>query len=150
MSTPILWLIAGALMLALEALGIPGIGFLFAGLAAILVGTAVQSGIIGMEAYIAQIALWFTLTAIFAALLWKKLKNWHTAKTQGNYQNMIGDAATIALSGLQKGAVGQVRWSGTLMSAELDPSESAHGLSEGTRVIITAVKGNVLVVKSGG
>lgn len=150
MSTPILWLIAGALMLALEALGIPGIGFLFAGLAAILVGTAVQSGIIGMEAYIAQIALWFTLTALFAALLWKKLKKWHISSKSSDYQNMIGDNATIALSGLQKGAVGQVRWSGTLMSAELDPAESAHGLSEGTRVIITAVKGNVLVVKSGG
>ena len=60
---------------------------------------------------------------------------------------MIGDTAVIALSGLQKGARGQVRWSGTVMSAELDATEPALGLAEGTMVRIVAVKGNVLYVK---
>ena len=148
MTPSIFWLLAGAIMLALEAFGAPGIGLLFAGLAAIIVGVATHNGIVGETAYIAQGALFFTFTAIFAALLWKKLKAWRLNPSSNEYQNMIGDSAVIALSGLQKGAVGQVRWSGTLMSAELDATESAHGLAEGTRVVITAVRGNVLVVKS--
>lgn len=148
MTPSILWLAAGAAMLALEAFGVPGIGFLFAGLAAIIVGVAINSDVVGETAYVAQGALFFTFTAIFAALLWKKLKSWRVNPASKEYQNMVGDTATIALSGLQKGALGQVRWSGTLMQAELDASEPAHGLPEGARVVITGVKGNVLVVKS--
>ncbi len=148
MEPSILWLIAGAAMLALEAFGIPGIGFLFAGLSAILVGITVQSNLVGQAAYVAQIALFFMFTAIFAALMWKKLKAWRLNPKQGEYSNMVGDSATIALSGLQKGALGQVRWSGTLMQAELDAEEPAQALPEGTRVRITAVRGNVLIVRS--
>lgn len=143
----ILWLIAGALMLALEAFGLPGIGFLFAGLGAILVGVTIESGLVGIENYVAQCAVFFVFTSIFAVLLWKKIKGWRLNPKADEYQNMIGDTAIIALSGLQKNARGQVRWSGTLMAAELDASEPAQGLAEGAVVKIVAVKGNVLYVK---
>lgn len=146
-SASILWLLAGAAMLALEAFGLPGIGFLFAGLGAILVGAAIEAGLVGAANYMAQLAVFLIFTSIFAALLWKKLKTWRMNPRGETYQNMIGETAVIALSGLQKGATGQVRWSGTLMQAELDPSESALGLAEGTIVKIVAVKGNVLYVK---
>lgn len=146
-SASILWLLAGAGMLALEAFGLPGIGFLFAGLGAILVGVAIEAGLVGAGNYIAQFAVFLVFTSIFAALLWKKLKAWRMNPRGETYQNMIGENAVIALSGLQKGATGQVRWSGTLMQAELDPSESALGLAEGSIVKIVAVKGNVLYVK---
>lgn len=146
-SASILWLLAGAAMLALEAFGLPGIGLLFAGLGAILVGAAVEAGLVGTDNYAAQMAVFLIFTSIFAALLWKKLKSWRMNPRGETYQNMIGETAVIALSGLQKGATGQVRWSGTLMQAELDPSESAMGLAEGTIVKIVAVKGNVLHVK---
>ena len=60
---------------------------------------------------------------------------------------LVRETAVVALTGLKRGARGQVRWSGTLMSAELDTSEPAQGLAEGTVVSIVAVKGNVLYVK---
>ena len=143
----ILWLIAGALMLALEAFGIPGIGLLFAGLGAILVGVTLEAGLVGAENTVAQFAVFFAFTSVFAVLLWKKLKNWRLNPRESEYQNMVGDSAVVALTGLKRGARGQVRWSGTLMSAELDASEPAQGLAEGTVVSIVAVKGNVLYVK---
>lgn len=146
-SVSALWLLAGAVMLALEAFGLPGIGFLFAGLGAILVGVAIEAGMVGAASYIAQFAVFFAFTSIFAVLLWKKIKAWRMNPGAETYQNMVGDSAVIALSGLQKGARGQVRWSGTLMSAEIDDSETALGLPEGTVVRIVAVKGNVVYVK---
>lgn len=146
-SASILWLIAGAAMLALEAFGLPGIGFVFAGLGALMVGVAIEVGLVGVDNYVAQFAVFFAFTSIFAVLLWKKLKAWRMNPRGETYQNMIGETAVIVLSGLQKGARGQVRWSGTVMQAELDPSEPALGLAEGTMVRIVAVKGNVLYVR---
>lgn len=144
------WLLAGALLLALEAFGLPGIGLLFAGLAAILVGIAVEAGLIGVDAVIAQFAVFFIFTTVFAAILWKKLISWRLKPNQAEYQNMIGDKAVIVHAGLQKGAMGEVRWSGTTMQAMLDVSEPAQALPENTLVEIVAIEGTVLKVKQAG
>lgn len=142
------WLIAGALMLALEAFGIPGVGLLFVGLAAIVVGILVQFGILGAEAHVLQFAIFFGMSAVTAASLWKTLKRWRTnPKTAGSYQNMVGDSATVGAGGLKAGSGGQVTWSGTIMEAQLDSSAGAVELAPGTLVEITAVKGNRLTVK---
>jgi membrane protein implicated in regulation of membrane protease activity len=143
----VLWLIAGAILLALEAFGLPGIGFLFAGLSAILVGIAVEAGLIGVQEQIIQFAVFFIFASLFAAILWKKLKSWRLRPSQNIYQNMVGDKAVIVQAGLQKGAQGTVRWSGTLMQAEIDVSETAQALPKDTLVEIISVNGNVLKVK---
>ena len=74
MSPTILWLVAGALFIALEIFGMPGIGFLFAGLGALVVGALVEFGVIAADAVVLQFVIFFAFACISAALLWKKLK----------------------------------------------------------------------------
>jgi membrane protein implicated in regulation of membrane protease activity len=139
------WLIAGAVFLAFEAFGIQGIGFLFAGLAAILVGLIVHYDLISHANLIAQFAAFFGITGLLAAVLWKKLKNWRSRSASGDYRNIIGDMATVGKDGLSRGKIGQVSWSGTTMMAEL--SADYDHCDQGAMVEIVSVKGNKLIVK---
>lgn len=141
------WLIAAAVLLGLEAFGTPGIGFLFAGLSALVVGILIWLDVIGAENWFAQAGIFFFLTVGFAAILWKKLKEWRMNPNAEQYSNMIGDMATVSAGGLRKGSVGQVSWSGTTMNAMLSKESEEESLDEGTVVKITAVKGNRLIVK---
>ena len=141
------WLIAGAVLLGLEAFGIPGIGFLFAGLAAIAVGLLVHFDVVSATDWVLQAGVFFAITAALAALLWKKLKSWRTnPNATDQFNNIVGDIATIGKGGLKKGEIGQVGWSGTTMMAQIDPNAEIDELPEGMMVTITAVKGNHLFV----
>lgn len=144
------WLIAGALFLAIEAFGIQGIGFLFVGLAAIIVGLIVNYHLISPENWIAQFGAFFGIATLMAALLWKKLKSWRTSPhTAADYHNIVGDMATVGKDGLSRGKIGQVSWSGTTMMAELAGDAPQH-CEQGAIVEIVAVKGNKLVVRPVG
>lgn len=142
----ILWLLAGAALVALEAFG-PGLGFLFIGLGAIATGVAIEVGVVTPADYISQIAILFISSGLFAILLWRKLKTWHTSpETAERYSNMVGDQASVGKGGLTPGKEGQVGWSGTTMRAVLAP-EITVTLAEGATVTIVAVKGNLVTVK---
>jgi membrane protein implicated in regulation of membrane protease activity len=143
MSPTVLWLIAGAMFVGIEMFGVPGVGFLFAGIAALLVGGAVELGAIANDNTVLQFALFFLTTSVSAALLWKKLK--HVRKH--NYSNIVGDEATVVGFGLSGTREGQVKWSGTLMRARLDDETIIDVLPSGTFVIITKIEGNLLHVK---
>ena len=137
------WLLAGAVLLALEAFGLPGIGFLFAGLAAILVGALVETGIVGPLDNVTQLGVFFLVTTLLAVLLWNKLKSWRLDPNAPHYHNMVGTEATVTRELINDG-IGEVRWSGTLMRARL---ADKHGsLLLGATVIIRAVEGNLLLV----
>lgn len=144
MEISIYWLIAAALLFALEAFGIPGIGFLFAGIGALAVGGSISLGLLAPEQLVLQFALFFFLTALVAVLLWRKLKTWRMNPAAGEYSNMIGTEATVASGGLEGNKTGEVHWSGTIMRARL--ADPALGLAEGTCVSITGVEGNILIV----
>lgn len=145
--TVYLWLMGGAVLIALEVFGIPGIGLLFAGLAATLVGTLLQFHVLGLDDFTLQFAIWFLTTALIAALLWHPLKRWRSPKTgTQEYSNIIGDHATICDGDLVRGSIGHVRWSGTTMLAEIDPIADALKIAEGTAVQITNLRGNKLSV----
>jgi membrane protein implicated in regulation of membrane protease activity len=143
-----LWLTAGALLLALEVFGAPGIGLLFGGIAGIAVGTLLQSGLLGADDITLQFAVWFGLTAFSALLLWKPLQRWRMPKSDNQgFSNMVGDLATITGGPLVRGSGGSARWSGTIMLAEIDPVADATRIEENTVVEITKVRGNTLLVR---
>ncbi|MDX2096114.1 MAG: NfeD family protein [Alphaproteobacteria bacterium] len=142
MSPTVLWLLAGAVFIGIDIFGMPGIGFLFAGIAALMVGSAIEFAVLGDDQLIAQFALFFLITSISAALLWTRLKNAH----RPSYSNILGSEAVVAAPGLSGGAEGQVKWSGTLMRARLAEGAEADRLPEGTVVVIRQVEGNLLFV----
>lgn len=141
------WLLACILLLTIEAFGLSGIGFAFAGIAALVVGLLVYFEVIAAQDWPSQLGAFGGITALVALLLWRKLKQWRSNRhTNQQYSNMIGDFATVGKGGLEQGAIGQVSWSGTTMMAQIDASCAMPMLAEGALVTITAVKGNQLFV----
>lgn len=141
------WLIAAGLFFAIEAFGIQGIGFLFAGFAAVITGALVEYEVIGFDDYIAQTAAWMALTAVFTALLWKRLKSWRVnPDADDHFSNMVGDEATVLDDGLHISRRGRVKWSGTTMVAEISEAAGVEKIEEGTIVTVVSVKGNCLIV----
>ena len=144
MSVAVIWLLVGAGLIALEVTLAPGIGFLFAGLAAIITGAAIEFGMVGADDSIAQAAVFLIATSVFAALLWKRLKAWRRNPSAPLYSNIVGTDAVV-VGTLNPGEEGNVQWSGTLMRAKL---EGTAPLTKGATVTVIAIDGNVLTVKS--
>jgi len=142
-----LWLFAGAGFLALEAFGASGLGFFFAGIAALCVSLAIRLGLAPMDDYFMQ-AVWFLgLTTFWAVLLWKPMKKIWSQQKRGGYSNIVGETAVVGEGGIAKGAEGKVSWSGTIMTAELGPQAGAEHIAAGSRVKIVAVKGAKLIIE---
>lgn len=141
-----LWLLVGVVFIAIEAVGISGVGFLFAGLGALVTGTALHMEWIEIDDRILQFTVFFIATFVWAALLWKPMQKIMQRK-QGGYSNIVGDTAYVGSGGLHKHRGGEVTWSGTIMRAQLDNSASVESLEPGAQVVIVETKGATLVVK---
>lgn len=144
----IFWLLTGALFIFLEAMAMPGVGFLFAGLAALTVGGLLQFGVVDGSQYLLQAAIFLGTSFVWAAILWVPLQKFLKKQKNENFSNIVGDVATIYNSPLVKGKVGEVKWSGTIMQAVLSGSANVDKLDEGVLVKIIAVQGNILEVVS--
>jgi membrane protein implicated in regulation of membrane protease activity len=142
-----LWLGAGILFLLAEALGVSGVGLMFAGLGAITVGVILSFELIAAEATLMQFIAFFITSAAWTLLLWKPLQKFRLSQRSGGYSNMVGDTAYIGSHGLARGETGEASWSGTIMKAQLAPDAGAEKLEGGAPVIITDVTGNTLIVK---
>lgn len=141
------WLAMAALFLLLEAFGVVGVGLLFGGLAALLVGGLLELGIIAETDLVTQFAAWFGITVLLAVLLYKPLKRWQTTPSGGKtYKNMLGTEATVAAGGLMLGKPGKAHWSGTMMNAQISPDSSKEAFLEGDLVKISDMRGNQLIV----
>ncbi len=147
MSAYIIWLIFGVFCFLVEIFAISGVGFLFAGLAALTVGCAI--GIFPELDLLMQIVIFLASGALWAILLWKPLQKFRgNSSEQSVYNNIIGEAAYISESGLKKGQIGEASWSGTIMKAKLADDSAVEEISGGAKVVIVGVTGNTLLVRS--
>lgn len=141
------WLIIAAFFLALEAFGVIGVGMMFGGLAALLVGILIEFGLINEAEIITQMAVWFGITALCAALLYKPMKRWRTTSSSGQqYDNIVGDNAIVTESAITRDMQGKVKWSGTVMNAAIDAHSSVDHFDEGQIVKVSDVKGNLFLI----
>ncbi len=143
----IYWLAAGALFILLEALAIPGIGFLFAGLAAITTGGLIEFSILPADKYILHTAVFLAASFAWAGILWVPMQHFHKKNKTEGFANMVGDIAIVCNGALVKGKTGEAKWSGTIMQAMLSENSRVEKLEEGQQVRILEVKGNILVVE---
>lgn len=145
-----LWLIAGALMIAFEAFAVPGIGFLFGGLGAIVTAGAIMAGAVERDDLLLQFTWWFATTAIWAAVLWKPIKQLRVGGIHGGkdieYKNIVGTTAVVSKEGLKKGRAGTALWSGTTMSARIAEDCPVEELEPKTEVEVIEVRGITLIV----
>jgi membrane protein implicated in regulation of membrane protease activity len=144
-----IWLVCGGLFLVLEVTAISGIGFLFAGLAAITTGGLVQYGLINTDNYTLQTGVFLGCVFLWAGVLWLPMQRFYKKNKSGSFNNMVGDTAIICGGALKKGKIGQVKWSGTIMNARISDNNQLETIEEDSMVTIEAVDGNILIVKKG-
>lgn len=140
------WFIASILFFLMEALGVTGIGFLFAALGAFCTGILAQLDYLPATDYLAQGAVFFTLSALWAVVLWKPLKNLRLSRPAENHHDMIGRYATVTEAGLVKDSLGQAHWSGTTLRARLADDASIASAAAGEELKIVAVDGSTLIL----
>lgn len=146
-----IWLLLGAALICFEIFTVPGVGFLFAGLASLTVGLVLGLGLIASDAIMLQIAIFMVMTGLWAVLLWRPLKNFLYKPSGGvRYSNIVGTMGTVVRPGLERGKTGEVKWSGAVMRAEIWPDVDIETIASGTEVEVAEVAGNLLLVKPRG
>lgn len=147
LSTTYIWLGIGVVMLLAEAMGISGVGLIFAGLACLTVGALVSLEVLGADATLMQVIVFLMATAAWTLVLWKPMRRFYSSHNKAGYSNMVGDTAYIGGGGLKKGETGEATWSGTIMKARLADDAAAQAVGSGIAVEIVDVKGATLIVK---
>ena len=138
------WLILGVTLIILEVSLLPGVGLLFAGLAAVTTNFLLEFNIIEHSLLI-EIAVFAILTAIWAAILWIPLKRYSKQPSTETYTNMVGSVAYVEGKNLSPNEIGNVKWSGTTMRAKLAENATKPVLV-GEAVKIIEIKENILYV----
>ncbi len=141
-----IWLALGVVCVLLEAFSIPGIGFLFLGFASISVGGLILGNVIEATDLGQQI-LWLGIfTVAWAALLWIPMKRFRMNKQAGSFNNIIGNTASVAQAPLVKGREGTIRWSGTIVKAQLAEDAAVDQLEVDASVVITDIQQSIFIV----
>ncbi|MEM7617665.1 MAG: NfeD family protein [Pseudomonadota bacterium] len=144
----LVWLIIGILFISLEALGISGIGFLFAGLAAITVGGLINFEIIAANNYYSQILTFFIAIVGWLMLLWRPMKNFYANRKVKKFHNIVGDEAIVLQDLNKENSAGVVKWSGVKMSAQIDEKSAVDIIKTNEYVIVKDLQGITLIVDS--
>ncbi|MDH5636895.1 MAG: hypothetical protein OEZ04_00220 [Nitrospinota bacterium] len=138
-----LWLIAGAVLVAVEVFVMPTMVLAFAGFGAITTGVTLHFGMV--ETIPNQIAVFFATTIAWALVLWIPLKGWY-GPDGGGYKDMVGHVATVGDKDLEKGVKGEVTWSGSIWNARLSPDCQLDKVESGKDVMILKVENGILIV----
>jgi len=145
--TEYVWLAAGVVLVAADALGLTGLGLMFAGLGAAMTGTAILLGVVDAAAHVQQGIIFFAATALWAALLWKPMQRLRVGNKHSEYNNIVGETAYVGSNGIDKRNGGEVTWSGTIMKAQLAKNVQVDRIEAGSQVTIVEVSGATLFVK---
>ena len=142
-STDLMWLIAGAILVIFEFTVFPGVGFLFAGIGALITGTLISGGFLTDQIW--QWISFFGFSVLSAILLWKPLMKHKFDPNQRAFSDLAGQKA-ILISDLEPGKEGKAKWSGTAMRARLEDGIELS-FKEGKELEIVRTEGNVLILK---
>lgn len=146
MSTTTLFIL-GMVLVLVEVIAIPGIGFLFAGLAAISLGGLITYGFVEAQTIVDQIAYLFALTIIWWVVLWTPIKKFTKNKKGDGFDNLVGTYGTVdEEGGLVAGKLGHVKWSGTRMRARICPGSSVEKIENGEAIWVHEQKDGILLV----
>ncbi|PCJ16167.1 MAG: acriflavin resistance protein [Gammaproteobacteria bacterium] len=142
----VLYVIAGlSFVVELTVIGLSG-PLIFFGLGCVSTGVLVSLGLV--SSWEMECLLVGVFSIVSALVLWKPLKKFQGAdkNVKDNSSDMIGQIVPVSKEVTLNG--GNIRHSGIDWSARLDDGAGSDALAEGTRVEITGVDGNVIIVKA--
>ena len=140
----LLYTVAGVLLvLELSVLGLSG-PLLFVAIGCAITGVFLSTGFI--DGWISIILSVGVVTGISTLLLWKPLKGLQgPAKVSDTSSDMIGQTVPVSECVNRNG--GTIRHSGINWQSRLDASASVNEIATGERAEISAVEGNVMIIK---
>jgi len=140
----LLYLLAGlSFVIELSLIGLSG-PLLFFGIACAVTGVLVSAGLINTWEY--EVLCVGVLSLMCALLLWKPLKKFQGGRTvKDNSSDMIGQIVPVSVEVTLNG--GNIRHSGINWNARLDVASAVDSLAIDSRVEITGVEGNVIIVR---
>ena len=145
-SPSIAWLLIGILLIIVEVIGLPGIGFIFASLGAITLGGLMVSDIVVVEGLLDQVAYFLFFTIVWAVILWKPLKRSLKNPSDDTYQNIVGSYGETTYGALKVGKVGYIKWSGTRIRARIRPESDTKIIKERETVFVHGQSDGILFV----
>lgn len=138
------YVLAGvSFLVELTVMGLSG-PLLFFAIASFTTAILISIGLIsGWEVEIFTLGV---VTAATALLLWKPLKRFqNSGDGSDNSSDMIGRQVPVSKTVSQ--AEGSIRYSGINWNSRLDEGAGVESIDEGQLCIITAVDGNIMLVK---
>ncbi len=141
LNTSDILLFFGVILVLAEFFKAPGVGLLFIGLGCLTAG--------GIFSYYEASATNQVIFASFASLVWVALlwvpmnRYFYNKKTKKNHFNVVGSKVSVAKE-FDTNSKGQVKWSGTVMSAIMHPNENASA-QVGDELYVVKVKGSLLI-----
>ena len=143
-SPSILWFLLGAILILIELIGFTGVGFLFAGVGAVMTGILIILGVVSESSVLYQFAGFLISSSVIAALLWKPLKRFIN-DSGSRYSNIVGDSAEL-LDDLGPQKTAQAKWSGTIVNVKFQKNIPPTILQKGDTVYICHTEGNTMIV----
>ncbi len=115
------------------------------GLGALSVAGLIEFNLIKEDNLLNILLALISLSSLYFLIFWKFFKNAQMQDTK-NYGEIIGKEAIVIYSDIKGHTIGKVKWSGTIMNAQL--IDTNYYIKEGETVKIVKVKGNILFIKS--
>lgn len=138
------WIIIGVVSILLELAVASAAGFLFIGLSCITVGAFL---IIFPELEEYQFILFVICSFMWAAVLMEHVAKYQKRKAHGygaSHSDLIGQEVEVHGADLLPGHMGYVKWSGTILNAELAPDVNVV-IPIGTLLKVININGNVVI-----
>ncbi len=142
------WIATGFILLTIEVLlfGFSTIIFLFAGLAAIITGLLMMSGLLA-ESWTAGIACFGITTGVISASLWKLLKKMQNrSQSDQRPQSDFVGLEFVLSSDVSMTEPGKYRYSGIDWKVEIDRDSDSNSFEKGQRVTVVSVDVGLLRV----
>ncbi len=145
---PGFWIALGFLLLAIEVLitGFSTIVFLFAGLAAIVTGLLLMTGLL-TETWLVSISTFGISTGLLSVLLWKPMKRFQDNSTlQTKQKSDFMGLEFITQDDITLMQPGSHQYSGITWRVEIDEESGVERIASGQRVMVTGVSVGVFKV----
>jgi membrane protein implicated in regulation of membrane protease activity len=138
------WFILGILVLVIEVFTFSVI-LLFVSFSLITVGGFLFFGFVDYDDKVMQSVVFFASIFFWFIALWVPIKKIKMLQLKKGYKNIIDQKAQV-IGVLQKGKIGNVKWSGVSMKATISDDNLSSQIDKGEIVKIISIEGNTLTV----